>query len=330
MAPIVDFLGTKENANIEKPVYKAKENITKSTCGDNVIEICNINFEDDFAQDEIEEMLEKEDPEVNAVKLYKSLGMRYGFHELYKAEENHTHKLHQVVSTVFRALPSLNPAIIETDFEEFVRLGILENLPMGLMEMLESPRYFPGRKVLVKATDTDEFQSSNEDGITKIGKIMQINEDSCKVELDPFENYGKDIKLDISNYEIVKLNNPHKFHREPNGKYTLEDGMHASYENKTVKAKLIEIGFLLNKLVNKMNYLKADCLEFQKEAVLLIRSCLNIVTFQSGVDRSRCSRSDNIGRLAVNGQVCSMFMESPIHEPITHTILHINLNSTLI
>ena len=93
---------------------------------------------------------------------------------------------------------------------------------------------------------------------------------------------------------------------ESTGKYVFEDGIHCSYENKTVKAKLIEIGFVLNKLVSKLNFLDESCTEIQKEAILLIRSCLNIVTFQSGVDRSRQSRVDNVGKLAVNGQVVTI------------------------
>ena len=33
-----------------------------------------------------------------------------------------------------------------------------------------------------------------------------------------------------------------------------------------------------------------------------VRNCLNMVTFQRGVDRARISRTDNAGKLAVNGQ----------------------------
>ena len=103
--------------------------------------------------------------------------------------------------------------------------------------------------------------------------------------------------------DLIFLNNPHRFHVESTGKYAFEDGIHCSYERKTVKAKLIEIGFLLNKTMKKLNFLRRDCVDDQREAVLLIRSCLNIITFQSGVDRSRYSRTDCVGRLAVNGQV---------------------------
>ena len=78
LAPIVDFLGKNESSE-ERPVYKTKEVTTKSTVGKTVIEICNINFEDDFAPEEIEVMMSRPDPELNAVTLFKNLGVRYGF-----------------------------------------------------------------------------------------------------------------------------------------------------------------------------------------------------------------------------------------------------------
>ena len=77
LAPIVDFL-CKNDTSDEKPVYKSKEVTTKSTVGDTVIEICNINFEDDFAPDEIALMMSRPDPEVDAVTLFRNLGLRYG------------------------------------------------------------------------------------------------------------------------------------------------------------------------------------------------------------------------------------------------------------
>eukprot|EP00092_Neocalanus_flemingeri_P015280 GFUD01016516.1.p1 GENE.GFUD01016516.1~~GFUD01016516.1.p1 ORF type:complete len:264 (+),score=59.42 GFUD01016516.1:79-792(+) len=120
--------------------------------------------------------------------------------------------------------------------------------------------------------------------------------------MDPFENYGKEISLDVKKKDIITLNNPHIFHKEHNGKLSLEDGIHCDYKNKLVKAKMVEICLCLAPLVDKLDFRETDCLEMQKEAIRRIRSCLNIVTFQIGVDRSRLARSDCVGRLAVNGQ----------------------------
>ena len=324
VAPVLDFLRKDSQGAVEETVYKTKENITQSTVGDAVVEICNINFEDDFAEEEIEEMLKKPDAEVSAVKLFRTLGMRYGFQELYRAEEDHTNDLHQIVTSVTRALPSVNPDNIGDNLEEIVRLGIIDTLPVGLQEMIESPRYFPGKLVLIKTSDVDEIQTDNADkSITKIGKIISVEDSSCKVALDPFENYGRTITFDVTKQNIKLLNNSHQFHVESTGKYVFEDGIHCSYENKTVKAKLTEIGFMLNKLLSKLNFLKADCTELQQEAVLLIRSCLNIITFNSGVDRSRSSRSENVGRLAANGQVSLVAIQQQVFKLAIKTLFYL-------
>ena len=172
--------------------------------------------------------------------------------------------------------------------------------------MLQSPRYFPGRKVLIKASELERVYSADtsaEGGITKIAKIVEVSDNNCTVALDPYENYGREIKVEVARDDIITLNNPHIFHVEQTGKFAFEDGIHCDYRKKIVKAKVIEIGFQLSKLISKLNFLSPDCVETQRAALVKLRSCLNLITFQSGVDRSRVSRSDCAGRLAIYGQV---------------------------
>ena len=214
-----------------------------------------------------------------------------------------------MVTSVFRALPSLNPDTIHNNYEDLVHLGIIDCLPRGLEEMRTSPRYFPGRKVLIKASELERSYSggggSADGGITKIAKIVEVSDHTCKVALDPYENYGREVKVEVSRRDIIILNNPHIFHVEPTtGKFAFEDGIHCDYEKKIVKAKTIEIGFQLSKLISKLDFLSDNCLDIQKEAIVKVRSCLNLITFQCGVDRSRVSRSDCAARLAIYGQVC--------------------------
>ena len=306
LVPIIEFISGQKFGKAEQNVYKGKEIVTKSTVGENVVEVCNINFEDDLAPEELEQILSKPNPEANAVKLFENMGMKYGFEELYRAEENHTHKLHRAVSDVLRALPILSPYSIAKNPDLLPNLGIWRALPMGYEDMVASPRYFPGRQVLVKTRDLDDFDNESkslEAGITKIGKISEVGNDVVTLAMDPFENYGKEVWLEVKKEDIVRLNSPHVFHREPNGKYSLEDGLHCDYKNKIVKAKLVEICLCLSPLVAKLDFLSPDCEEMQRDAIRIIRSRLNIVTFQGGVDRSRLARSDCAGRLAVNGQV---------------------------
>ena len=224
---------------------------------------------------------------------------------------------------MFRALPSLNPDIIHNNYEDLVHLGIIDCLPRGLQEMRTSPRYFPGRKVLIKASELERVYSANssaEAGITKISTIVEVSDHRCTVALDPYENYGREVRVEVARRDVVTLNNPHVFHVEPTGKFAFEDGLHCDYEKKIVKAKTVEIGFQLSKLISKLDFLSENCQDIQKEAILKVRSCLNLITFQAGVDRSRVSRSDCAGRLAIYGQVCVGLSQS-IVSVISHIIV---------
>ena len=60
----------------------------------------------------------------------------------------------------------------------------------------------------------------------------------------------------------------------------------------------------LNSVVSRLDFGgKIEDIETQqKEAIITIRSCLNIISFAKGVDRERIGRTDDLGLLAVNGQ----------------------------
>lgn len=114
---------------------------------------------------------------------------------------------------------------------------------------------------------------------------------------------GKEFKLSFNHEEIGILNQPHEFFfEESTGKLRLEDGLHCDYKSRLVRAKMAEICLSLAPLVESLDFNSPKCEELQKEAIRQVRSCLNMVTFQGGVDRRRVARSDSAGRLAVNGQ----------------------------
>ena len=114
--------------------------------------MCNINFKEELTEKKIEEMLQIPNPEINAIRLFKNLGLEYGFDELYKADENKSHEQHRVVSQVFRALPVISPEVLEDDPEKLVKLRVWSSLGKGFHQMINSPRYFVGRHVLVNTT----------------------------------------------------------------------------------------------------------------------------------------------------------------------------------
>ena len=237
----------------------------------------------------------------------QKLGLQYGFSELYHALENHTHSLHRAVTVVLLGLPSLSPQTLRENPQFVVSLGIWKSLPKGFDEMTQSPRYFLGRKVLLKTGNSNDLEPpassmpADEEETTKIGEITEVWDKSVTCKLDPSDNFGKEIFIEVNKKDIVRLNNPQEFYWDNSDKMCLEDGIRCDYRNKLVKAKLVEICFNLSAFVTELDF-SSDCQEQQQEAVRMVRSCLNLTTFQRGVDRSRLARTDCVGKLAVNGQ----------------------------
>ena len=302
--PILHFLTGEVVGGGAVMAVKGRELVTQSTEGQQVVEVCNVNFEDDLAPEEIEEILKEENPEANAVKMFENLGMRFGFDAVYAAEENHSHALHRSVCSVLRALPVLSPQRLAERPELLVEVGLWRSLPRGWREMVASPRYFPGRQVLVRVEDEEE-----EGGVTRIGRVLEVAGNSVQVEVDG-DRGGFELCLDVSFKDIAELNQPHVFFfEEATEKLRLEDGIHCDYKARLVKAKMAEICLCLASLVEELDFRDpgekskdAEPEVVQQRAIGVIRSCLNMVTFQQGVDRSRVARSDCAGRLAVNGQ----------------------------
>merc|ERR1712038_884721 len=123
---------------------------------------------------------------------------------------------------------------------------------------------------------------------------MGVNKGKVQVRI------GEDL-VEIPREEIALLNQPHNFYfEESTGKLRLEDGLHCDYKSRLVKGKLVEICLSLVPLVEKLDFKEnGRCEELQRKAIHTIRSCLNMVTFQNGVDRARISRTDNAGKLAM-------------------------------
>ena len=295
MAPILNFLTGEVVGTRQVQAVKGRQLASKSTLGEDVVEICNVNFEADLNSSEIEEILTRANPEANAVRLFESLGMQHGFGTLYKAEENHSHELHQTVSSVLRALPVISPQRLEGNPDLLMEVGLWPSLPSAWSAMMSSPRYFPGREVLVKV----DSMKDGGDGVTKMATIVKVTKDKVNVKVKEHSE-----TLSVSREELCLLNHPHNFYFEQaTGKLRLEDGLHCDYKSKLVKGKLAEICLNLAPLVEKLDFCeKETCEELQKEAIRKIRGCLNMVTFQKGVDRKRIARTDNAGKLAVNGQ----------------------------
>ncbi|XP_023335596.1 uncharacterized protein LOC111706884 isoform X2 [Eurytemora carolleeae] len=307
MRPIIEFLtGTCIDYN---PLFKPIERETESTNGDKVVEVCNINFSNSLTSEEIKAILNVPNPEVNAVRLFESMAFRHGIRALYRASENPSDKLHRSVNSVFNCLPELSPQLLDKEETYLYDIGIWSSMPKNLESMKTSPRYFPGREVLVKLQDESDLDFDNEPtqggkdtGITKIATVIRASESEMTISLDPYEDLIADKAFRIETEQVVELNQPHVFSFHPDNRLLLEDGLICDYKSKIVKAKMLEICFEISPLIEKLDFNSSDVEVVQKEILAKIRKCLNISTFLGGFDRSRISRTDCVGKLAVNGQ----------------------------
>ena len=257
-------------------------------------------FDHNLSPEEINQMLEVGNKEEISVKLFKHLTETVGSESLYQTSL--ADPFHSAVSAVLNALPLLSPDRLKKNSLLLVELGLWDNLPAGVQEMQNSPRYFPGRQVLV-TLDGEDAEEEEEDAI-KVARITEVTGESVRFEVE-----GERGALDgqLSHNRLAWLNQPHEFHFQDSKKLRLEEGIICDYETPLVRAKLVEICLKLGPIVAQMDFKRAsECASLQKEAISKLHSCLNIISFQSGVDRSRVARSRCVGELAVRGQAnCS-------------------------
>lgn len=190
--------------------------------------------------------------------------------------------------------------------------------------MLESPRYFAGRRqVLVKhfvqsaiPNQQDKFMKlckkeesqSEEAFVTHLAQIVEINGNDVTVS-DSTGQSGEiyTVKLD----EVERLNQPHIFAKDILGNLVFEDQLKCSYQSKNTKLILYKIAFALKPLIAKLDFsieskqvVEAN-MKVQHECIRTVRKCLDIVTFNKGdvkeviADREKVG---DVGLTALYGQ----------------------------
>lgn len=177
--------------------------------------------------------------------------------------------------------------------------------------MMRSPRYFVGRRVLVRATvcarPTSASYMKLDEGAgkeltTHNATIVSSAGDAVVVEVAHSD--GGVRQLSYSRGQLLALNQPHVLSKV-RGAVVLEDGLRCKYSSLLAKAKMCEIALRLAPLIKGLNFADdpAATEETQLECVRCIRTCLDIVTFQRGLDRGRsCAMCDDAARFAVHGQ----------------------------
>lgn len=217
-----------------------------------------------------------------------------------------------------RALPPITPKTLRDNPAFLVDIGVWESLPNGLAKMWSSPRYFPGRKVLV-SIPTDPRMGSQEFLYYVPG--ADTRHASHRATIESFDPSSKTFKIKVQSSPtstttieapleaLLNLNHPQDFKSDSSGTYYFEDGIKSNYSNLNIRAKLYEMAMLLSPIIKQLDFDGAsdgrrndNIVRLQKLAIRTIRKCLNINSFAKGADRERIGRTDDIGLLAINGQ----------------------------
>ena len=223
----------------------------------------------------------------------------------------------------FAAVPELSPKAVD-DGASLAHLGVWSAVPAGRSVLDASPRYFAGRRVLVRVKGVDacfkspaymsllkaEVKADDlraEEFVTHKGVLVGMSPSGHTYDVEiPCEGGGVRV-VAVDRHSVHELNQPHLFSSVVSGSgkvfHLFEDGIKGSYASALVKGKVLEIACRLAAPVARLDFAAKDCAAVQMECVRVIRACLNATTFAEGLDRTRVGRTDDVGRLAGYGQV---------------------------
>lgn len=102
---------------------------------------------------------------------------------------------------------------------------------------------------------------------------------------------------------MLRLNQSHVLAVDSRGAVQLEDGLRMDYSSPLARAKMCEVALALSPIVRDLDFGNGDCETLQLQAIEVVRSCLDIITFQRGLDRGRFSAMcDDAAKFMCRGQ----------------------------
>ena len=147
------------------------------------------------------------------------------------------------------------------------------------------PRYFVGRDILVRANVNPRVDAANymmhdtSSGKFATHNARLIDKDGINFVVE-LKGSKQPIKVPVT--ETLEMNQPHVFALDVKGDIVLEDALVFATKGYTEKAKLIEMAIKLAPVVKKLDFKEPECFEVQKEAIKLIRSCLDFIANNVG------------------------------------------------
>lgn len=199
-------------------------------------------------------------PQAEAVKKMKQLITTGKLRDYYDAAIGAVNNptLAAEAKALFAALPAITPTSHAADM---VKMGYWTVAPRGIEQVLELPRYVPGRQVIVETTVDSTWHGNSNDFSTWAAADAKFltymeggsrwrtykavltgeNGDNFLVKVE-----GREQPIEIPKREVYKWNQPYEY----GGGY----GGGTSYEDPFMKAKLAEAAICMDPLVQQLDF----------------------------------------------------------------------------
>jgi hypothetical protein len=325
MRPLMIFLGEVDPSNEQEDLIEPFNKQESDVNGNQITAKININFIE-YSQEIPNLLKDKDSSKILACQRFKQVITQIGwkiYDEFYRNKE---------ITDLFRELPEISSLILFSNPKMLVNLKIWTSLPNHIESMLVSPKFFPGRKVkiLIPCSPWAKLNSKptksylaydpnlKEKFVSPYGILKNYCSQSKTFIVETVGNDNIKYELSFPENEIYRINHGQIFKINNLNQIELEDGIKANYSSPLVKAKLLEIAMCIADIIEKMDFSQIqDIISFQKETIIKIRKCLNLISFYKGVIRERQGRTDCTGKLAINGQAqchgLSSTMSSYLH-----------------
>eukprot|EP01062_Namystynia_karyoxenos_P049471 TRINITY_DN3789_c1_g1_i1.p1 TRINITY_DN3789_c1_g1~~TRINITY_DN3789_c1_g1_i1.p1 ORF type:complete len:1109 (+),score=301.27 TRINITY_DN3789_c1_g1_i1:78-3329(+) len=309
-APVVRFLTGRDPLQRVAAVFVAPEEEAETTTGARITVVQNVTLAAGLSEDELRKLYER--PPDGAQQAVAR------FEEVYTAKSLtgmlRDAALGQHVA-LFSSLPPLDAGVIG-DGDGLVALGVWPRAPRGRDALGAAPRYWAGRNVLARVQGVNphfrdaEYYMCLDPGcggrsfVTHRAVLAECAPAAAQWAVRVPQKGGGEQTVAVPREELLALNQPQEFRTDHKGRLELEDGLRCSYESSLVRAKLLHIAFALRPIVAQLDFSgeAEQTWRLQRDALRIMRRCLDLTTFADGLDRRRIGRTDDVGKMACYGQ----------------------------
>ncbi len=248
----------------------------------------------------------------SASEVFRTMGPEF-WNDIYKAviagptAPAETRAIAADALRLFASLPKITPEMAP---QELVEMGILKKLPDGWERMDQTPRYIPGRQVMVQThintnfgnpKSFGEYLATGSVGLTHRATLVGERGDNFLVEID-----GRAEPVEISKQVVAALNQPQQY---GGGKFSV-NGVIVDYNDPYMKMNLYFAFTHLGKAIERMDFRQAFAKEANHEATItsktevfdlqqrLVSTLHNMVNMEYSHD---LNSGESAARLAIKG-----------------------------